>query len=330
MTSAHQARILTLAQEGLELCAEPFSALAQRAGVTVDAVLATLERARREGLVREISGIFDGRALGYSTTLAAMAVPQDTLEHAASVVSAHPGVSHNYARDHFYSLWFTLAVPPGVSLEEEAQRLARQAGGWKLRLFPALRTFKLGVRFDLEEGSAAAGQDHATVEPPEPLPLTERDILCVRALQLDLPTVAHPFRETAAALGLSEEELLEGAARLWKRGALRRLAAVVRHRNAGFAGNIMSAWAVRGAQLEEAARHLASLPCVSHCYERPDYEDWPYRLFAMAHAATDEQCESLLREAAARLGDPPVAFLRTVREFKKRRVRYFEPDSLSQ
>ncbi|BCW98878.1 MAG: transcriptional regulator [Armatimonadota bacterium] len=330
MTSAHQARILTLAQEGLELCPEPFAALARRAGVSVDAVLATLERARREGLVREISGIFDGRALGYCTALAAMAVPPDALEHAASVVSAHPGVSHNYARNHSYSLWFTLAVPPGVSIEEESRRLAQQAGGWKLRLFPALRTFKLGVRFDLEEGAAAAGQGSAPLDPPEPLALTERDILCVRALQMDLPITARPFGETAAVLGLSEEELLEGADRLHRRGALRRLAAVVRHRSVGFAGNIMSAWGVRGAELEEAARHLASLACVSHCYERPDYDDWPYRLFAMAHAASDEQCEQLLREAAARLGDPPVAFLKTVREFKKRRVRYFEPDSLLQ
>ncbi len=330
MTSAHQARILTLAQEGLELCPEPFARLAIRAGVTQEAVLETLQRARRQGLVREISGLFDGRALGYSTTLAAMAVPEAALESAAAVVSAHPGVSHNYARDHFYSLWFTLAVPPGVSLEEEARRLARQTGGWELRLFPALRTFKLGVRFDLEEGSAAARQGQAPVEPPEPLPLTERDIRCVRALQRDLPIVARPFQDAAAAFGLSEEELLASAARLLERGALRRVAAVVRHRQAGFAGNIMSVWDVRCAVLEKAALYLSSLPCISHCYERPDYEDWPYRLFAMAHAATDEQCETLLRKAAAELGDPPVAFLRTRREFKKRRVRYFEPDSLSQ
>ncbi len=324
MTSALTARILTLAQEGLELCPTPFQELARRAGVSEATVLEVLARACEEGLVREISALFDGRALGYATSLAAMAVPADALERAAAVVSAHPAVSHNYARDHTYSLWFTLAVPPGVSLQEEAESLARQAGGWKLRLFPALRTFKLGVRFDLEDGSAGAPASAPAPAPPVPEPLDEKDILCVRALQAGLAPVSRPFRQAAEAFGLTEPELLEGALRLQRRGALRRVAAVLRHRKAGFAGNIMSAWDVRGRKLEEAAQFLSSLRFVSHCYERPDYDDWPYRLFAMAHAKTDGQCEQLLREAAAQLGNPGLALLRTVREFKKQRVRYFE------
>ena len=327
MTPFSRARILTLAQEGLPLCPRPFAALAARAGVSEDSVIETLQSARREGLIREVSGIFDGRALGYSTALAAMAVPQEALDGAAAAVSAHPGVSHNYARDHTYSLWFTLAVPPGVPLQEEAERLAGQAGGWRLRLFPALRTFKLGVRFDPEEGSAAA--DAGQPPPvPRPVALEERDILCIRALQRDLPPVSRPFREAADLFGLNERELLERASRLSDAGALRRVAAVLQHRRAGFAGNILSAWNVRGARLEEAAAFLSSLRCISHCYERPDYEDWPYRLFAMAHAASDEECERRLREAAASLGEPPVALLRTLREYKKSRVRFFEPESL--
>ena len=39
-----------------------------------------------------------------------------TLENAARAINAHPGVSHNYLRDHAFNLWFTIAVPPDSAL----------------------------------------------------------------------------------------------------------------------------------------------------------------------------------------------------------------------
>ena len=74
---------------------------------------ARVARVKELGVLRQLSAIFDTRALGYGSALVAAKIDPDRVDEAAAVISAHPGVSHNYKRNHAYNLWYTIAVPPG-------------------------------------------------------------------------------------------------------------------------------------------------------------------------------------------------------------------------
>lgn len=321
LSTEQKDRLITLAQEGIPLVERPFAALGEQAGVDEAAALEAIGQALEDGLIREISGIFEARAIGYHSTLAAMRVPDEGLDEAAAVVSAHPGVSHNYARQHPINLWFTLAVPAAEDIRQELSRLAEASGGWPHYYFPTLRTFKIGVRFSLGADDSASASGAA--RKVEPLQVDEHLKTIIRALQHPLPLIQRPFDRIAGQHGLQEGTLLEEARRLKEHGALRRYAAVVRHRAAGYRGNIMSAWDVAPEDLEEAAAHLSSLSAVSHCYERPTYPDWPFALFAMVHARTEEACREVIQNAAEVIRPRKLQLLKSVREYKKQRVRYY-------
>ena len=104
---------------------------------------------RESGVLRQVSPIFDTKALGYSTSLVAMRVPEERLQAAADIVNAHPGVSHNYRRTHEFNMWFTIAVPPGSDLQAHVDALHRLAGAESTRMLPTLRLFKIGVTLDM-------------------------------------------------------------------------------------------------------------------------------------------------------------------------------------
>ena len=178
-TPSDYRRLLDLLQRDFPLNAQPFAAIGERLGLPEEEVLARVRRLKgteRGRLIRQISAIFDTTALGYKSTLVAMQVPQGEVDRAAAAINRHPGVSHNYQRDHAWNLWFTLAVPPEEDLEASAQALVREAGGYPYRLFPALRVFKIGVRLDMEGADDVSPTEAlkgvAGPLPPSPAPAT--------------------------------------------------------------------------------------------------------------------------------------------------------------
>ena len=90
----------------------------------------------------------------------------------------------------------------------------------------------------------------------------------VKAMQGEFPLVAEPYKEIAARIGIGEEELLTRLQRYKKDGQIRKMGAVLRHREVGFTANVLCAWEVPEERLEEAASAMAKNPAVSHCYDR--------------------------------------------------------------
>jgi len=307
----------------------PFAELGQRLQITEDDVLSRTRVLKEQGIIRQIGAIFDTRALGYQSTLVAALVDPAHLDEAAAVVAAHPGVSHLYARNHAYNLWFTLAVPPERDLGATARGLAEAAGARGVLLLPALRVFKIGVRLDATGKRAPdAFEDEAGGSPaavrPEWTPPTPWDRQLVRVCQEDLPLVPAPFAAWADALGITQEDLLGELGRLRQEGRLRRVAAVLRHRQAGFAANAMGVWVVPPDQVDKAGSIMAGFAAVSHCYERPAYPpEWPYNLFTMVHGRSAEECEITLRAIADRTGIHDYLALYSTKEYKKKRLKYF-------
>jgi DNA-binding Lrp family transcriptional regulator len=322
VTTDADRRLLNLVQKEIDLVADPFAKIANELRTTEEDVLTRLRRLRdEEGVIRQISAIFDTRKLGYTSTLVAMRVPPDRVNEAARIINEHPGVSHNYERDHEFNIWFTLAVPPGMDLEEHIDRLHALVGAEVTRILPTLKMFKIEVRLDMEQGvSNADGPPPPKVEIP---PLTDDDIRAIRALQIDMPLVSRPFAEEAATVGMSEDDLLSFGHKFRADGRMRRCAAILRHRRAGFLANGMGVWKMPEDQAVELGYRIASFPQVTHCYQRPVYEDWPYRVFSMVHAHTEDKVREVIKNISSETGLNEYDILFSTREFKKTRVPYF-------
>ena len=324
-------RLLDLIQQEIPLTPRPYLDLARRLGLTEQDVLSRVAALSGDRLspIRQISAIFDSRALGYQSCLVAAKVDPDRIREAAAVINQHPGVSHNYQREHAYNLWFTLAVPADsrLGLERTAAALRELSGAAQVRLLPAIKMYKIGVKFDLGGEGAAAASDGpapaATAEVKSLGPIGEADKAMIRVLQQHLPITPRPFDEWAEQAGCTAEALLAAATRYRDAGLMRRFSAVLRHREIGVSANAMGVWVVPPVGYERFGRLAAEYSAVSHCYVRPTYPDWPYSLFTMVHGKTRDECEATLKAISAASGVMEYTSLYSTVEFKKVRVKYF-------
>lgn len=322
--SAFEQRLLWLLQSDFPLAERPYAVLAERLQRSEQDVMDAVAGLRHSGVVRQIGAIFDTERLGYTSALVAMRVRADRLEEVAARVSAHRGVSHNYSRDHDFNLWFTLAAPPGENLVQAVRALAAQAGVLRYLILPTVRVFKIDARFGADERTGGRSTMAPHVSEAGVL-LAQEDIPLVRVLQEDLPVESRPFRALSEPRGMSEEAVLDGARRLLEAGIMRRYGATLRHRVAGYVANAMVCWDVDPSQVEPAGKAAAEHPAVSHCYQRPAQPpEWPYSLFTMVHARSDGELEAVVADLRERIRPRRFATLRTVREFKKARLRYFD------
>ncbi len=320
-------KLLNLMQGSFPLEPRPYARVAERAGVTEQEVLARVQRLLAERIIRQVTPIFDTRALGYSSMLVAAKVDPEHPWRAAKVVNAHPGVSHNYLRDNDFNLWFTIATEPDskLGLQGTLERLAAEAGAESVRELPTLKLFKIRMDLEMEKGTEALAAAAVAQEPAEtePQPYDELDVAVIRALQGDMPVVPEPYAPAAAELGMAQEKLLAQLEGMRERKLLRRVAAILFHRRAGFSANGMGVWKVPEGEILETGKRMAAYRGISHCYERPTYPDWPYSVFTMAHGRSKEECDAILDAIAEETGIEERTTLYSSTEFKKIRLLYF-------
>ena len=327
--------LLNLIQSEFPLREEPYRAIADRLAINEEDVLDLLIDLKRRNIVRQISAIFDTRKLGYKTSLVAMKFLDDELDQAAQSINKHPGVSHNYGRTGYFNLWFTVAVAPGVSLDETVELLAAETNAMAWRMLPTKRFFKIGVNFDMVNKRSNARENYANIGAApavetgvdedwnRPQELSGRDIEVIRELQEDLPLIPRPFDAMATRLRASVQELFSFAEDMVERKVMRRFGAVLHHRRAGFSANAMVVWNVPPERSQEVGDLMASSAHVTHCYERPTYDDWKYSHYTMIHATTERECEQIAGEIAEQIGIDDRQLVYSTREYKKTRVRYF-------
>lgn len=317
--------ILNEIQWTFPLIPRPYTQIAKKFELSDEQLMRRLQDMKKSGVIRQMSAIFDTRRLGYKSALVAMAIEPEKLDSVANQVNKHPGVSHNYERNHEYNLWFTLAVPPGSDLKTEIDKFSKLSGIKKTRLLPTIKLFKIGVKLDMVD------EKKAEVKPSEEkkkiqdvkFVATEEDKKYIRELQKDLELVERPFLKSAQNLGITEEQLLEKAKYYEEIGVMRRFAAILRHREAGFVANGMIVWKVPPERIEEVGAKLGAFPQISHCYERPVYQDWPYNVFSMVHCKSFDDAETVAKEIQKHVDVAEYKILFSSREFKKTRVEYF-------
>ena len=322
--------LLNLMQGRFPLDERPFAGVADAAGLPEAEVMQRVQRLLDKRIIREITPIFDTRALGYQSMLVAAKVDARHPHRAAQFINSHPGVTHNYLRNHDFNLWFTIAVEPDsrLGLQGTLDVMAERTGAESIRQLPTLRLFKIRMDLEMEKGTdalAAAGQAAEPME-LEPIEVSDEDVATIRATQGPMQVRPDAYAPAAERLGVSEAEVLDRLRSLQERGGLRRVAAILYHRRAGFSANGMGVWAVPDDAILETGKRMAAFRGISHCYQRPTYADWPYSVFTMAHGRSKEECDAILDSIAEQTGIAERATLYSSTEFKKVRMLYFTED----
>jgi DNA-binding Lrp family transcriptional regulator len=320
--------ILNRIQISVPLTPRPYYVLAEELGISEEKLLDEIIRLRSEDIIRNISGIFNAAPLGYQSTLVAFEVKNP--DAAASVINAHPGVSHNYLRNHRYNIWFTLSVPPEHNLQTTAQTIAQSADAVDYILLSTKKLYKIGVHFhigDSAEEIVSPTTSHYSNSSPRSLSIAEKE--AVRLLQFDLPTEPAPFRAIIEQHNgkINETILLDIAHSFLQRGIMRRYAAVLRHHKAGYSTNSMTAWKPEGLSDDAIETIFAHERSISHLYLREITPGkWEYPLFAMIHAKTDEALHATIEKISSASGIKDFLVLKSLKEFKKERVMYFSEE----
>jgi DNA-binding Lrp family transcriptional regulator len=240
-------------------------------------------------------------------------------------------VTHNYERDGLYNLWFTVIAANRGRLDGILADVRYGPGVEAVHELPALHTFKIRVDFDFGPARGAHGAAPGPADDtPEmldtapPLPLDAADRRLIARACGDIGAAAQPYAELARETGLAEAALLERLRAYRAAGALRRFGAILRHQKAGLTANGMSVWDVPAANVLAAGRRMATVPEVSHCYERPRIPDWPYNLYAMIHARSPAACRAVAARIGRQTGIATCDLLFSRREFKKTSMVYFQ------
>ena len=323
-------RLLNLMQGKFPLQPRPYAAVATEAGIPEEEVLARVQRLLDERIIRQVTPIYDTRALGYGSMLVAAKVDPEHPWRAAKIINSHPGVSHNYLRNHDFNMWFTLAVEGDskLGLQGTLDLMQELTGATSIRQLPTLKLFKIRMELEMDGDTKSLSTEGVAQKPVdlEGVAYDELDRDVIRATQGDLPVVSEPYVAAAAQLGMTVAELLEHMQGMKERGILRRVAAILYHRRAGFSANGMGVWKVPEDKIEEFGPRMASFRGISHCYQRPTYEDWPYSVFTMAHGRSKEECDAILDAIAHEFDITERATLYSSTEFKKIRLLYFTDD----
>jgi siroheme decarboxylase len=320
-------RLLNALQGRFALDPRPFARLGEELELAEQEVMDRAQRLLDARIIREITPIYDTRALGYESMLVAAKVDAEHPQRAAQVINAHPGVSHNYLRNHDFNLWFTIAVEPDsrLGLGGTLEVLQRDTGAESIRQLPTLKLFKIRMDLEMEGDTSALASPGVAQEPAEldPQPVEDLDVAVIRATQGPMQVLSEPYAPAADELGIPVGRLLDHLAGMRERRLLRRVAAILFHRRAGFSANGMGVWKVPEERIGELGPRMAAFRGISHCYQRPTYADWPYSIFTMAHGRSKEECDAILESIAEQTGIEERSTLYSSTEYKKIRLLYF-------
>jgi len=317
--------ILSRIQKKFPLVPKPFAAIADELGISEDEVLEILQTEKELNIIRQTSAIFDTKRLGYKSSLVAFKIAEEQIDEAVKIINEHPGVSHNYERNHQFNIWFTMAVDPesALGLDKTIEILAKLTKAQDYIMLPTLKLFKINVKLDTT-GKDDKKESVKKVRHTE-IDLTPLHHQVIQKAQYDIEMVSEPFKKTVDELGIDYDTFFKILIELQEAGVMRRFASILNHRKAGFNANAMVVWDVDEERGEEIGEGAAAFSAVSHCYLRPKYKNWPYNLFTMVHGKTTEQTNAIIDDMAKEIESKSYMPLYSSREFKKVRIEYFTP-----
>ena len=285
---------------------EPAAATLRDRGVDVTAA-ELLDRVRTlddAGTLTRFGTLINAAEIGGTATLVAMHAPEDRFDEIKQLVNDHREVAHNYRREHPHlNMWFVVSVADPDAVDRVLGEIEAETGQETYNL-PKQQEFRVEAKF-LVDGPIADGDvDRSGLGPAvertdrETLTPKERDL--VVEIQDGLPVTATPYADVAERLDVDTEWVLRTIKRFNAEGKVRRVGVIPNHYALGYTENGMTVWNVPDDLLDTVGPEIASLPFVTHCYERPRHESvWPYNFFAMTHGRSEAESEQRIQRVKA-------------------------------
>ena len=315
--------ILNPWQREFPLVREPFVPVAAQLGLSVPDTLGRFRELMRNGALSRIGGVFAAN-VGGASILSALAVPPGRLEAVADRVSAHPGVNHNYQREHAYNLWFVMTGRDAEAVERGLRDIESSTGLRALRL-AMQRPYRIDLGFDL---CAPPRGERTRCSVTRRAPPVSAELSGLAAcVEAGLPLVERPFDAWGESLGCPASAVLAALQAWLDSGTLRRFGAIVRHHELGIDANAMTVFDVPDDAIDACGEALAMQPGVTLAYRRTRDAGWPYNLYCMVHGRDRASVIALIdaATAASGLSGVPREVLFSCRRFKQTGARRFRP-----
>jgi len=138
-------KLITLIQADFPIVDRPYAAIGEKLGIGEDEVIDRIRTIMESGEIRRLGASFDSRRLNYRSTLCAVHVPPEKLDAAVAAINGYHNVTHNYERNHYYNVWFTLIAPSLERIDQILREIEQRAGIGPVLNLPATRLFKIQV-----------------------------------------------------------------------------------------------------------------------------------------------------------------------------------------
>ena len=305
--------VINAYQGGFPVTEQPFepatAALRDRGvDVTTNELLDRVQTLDEEGTLTRFGALINAAEIGGAATLVAMHVPEDRFGEITEQVNDHREVAHNYRREHPHlNMWFVVSVADADAVDRVLEEIEAETGQRTYNL-PKQREFRVEAKFLLDGPIADGDVDRSDlgprVEPTDRGTLTPEERDLVVEIQDGLPITRTPYADVAETLGVETEWVIRTIKRFNEEGKVRRVGVIPNHYALGYTENGMTVWNVPDDLLDTVGPEVASLPFVTHCYERPRHEDvWPYNFFAMTHGRTGAESESRIQQVKSAMDE---------------------------
>lgn len=316
--------LLKIIQTDFPLVGKPFYEISTKISMNPDEIIDTVITLMENRVIRNIGPVFESSMLGYVSTLAAVSVESHKVPELAAAMIDINEITHNYMRNHQINLWFTITARNRERIDEILYNIKRFPGVYFTIELPMVTAYKIRAVF----GESAESENHISnpvikkVNPDTNIPvITENEMRLIRFMHKGIPVLEKPFGQIARIID-SDEETVIGTLQKWKEnGTIRRFGARLDHRKSGYNVNVLTAW--KGDTIDSAGKAFADFPEITHCYRRKTAQDWPYELYAMVHAKSEEEMENIIQRMKLAAYDLTCLPLKSLYEFKKTTMKYF-------
>lgn len=148
----------------------------------------------------------------------------------------------------------------------------------------------------------------------------------IKAFEKNIPLTLNPYQKIAENLNIEKDELLSRLKQLKERKILKRVSAILHHRDSGYRANGMFVCYFKEENISQYGQEISKLDSVSHCYQRKKYKEWPYNFYAMMHAQDKVSLEAKISKLVADYKIENYQILYSTEELKKTSMRYFIND----
>lgn len=142
-------KIITQLQMDFPISPDPYDIIADRLGIDTQTLFQRVEALIGSGTIRRIGISVNSHKMGYSSTLAAVRIPDDQVGSASEIIDSYPEITHSYLRSDDFNVWFTVIAEGQHRIQEvlDELRIKLNIDISDVLDLPMKQLFKLDARF---------------------------------------------------------------------------------------------------------------------------------------------------------------------------------------